>query len=688
LRNSIVAGNSGYDYWSVYADDIHGSVAVSNGRNIIGTIDGVDPFGDLTNVDPAKVFASVHDFGGGGDLVLVNGTCVAPLRDAVDNPALAGADPATAGATDQRGAVRPAPDGTAPDVGAYELTQKAHISNTPTAGDDHLLGTTGNDVIDALAGNDHIRGIAGNDVLSGNTGNDVVLGGAGNDRLDGGVDADTASYATVAAAVTVNLAAGTATGEGSDTLVSVENATGGTGADTLTGDGGANLLAGGGGADSLVGAAGADTLEGGAGIDTLAGGADGDLYRLADATDQVQELAGGGDDTIEAGFTFSLALLAEVEGLTLAGAAAIDGTGNTLANTITGNAAANTLAGAEGNDTLSGGEGNDRLDGGTGADAMDGGLGDDTYVVDAAGDTVSEGPGGGIDAVEASVTHTLAAEVENLLLTGGATINGTGNALNNVLTGNGGANVLSGGGGTDSLSGAGGADTLNGDGASDTLAGGGGADLLQGGAGNDVYVIDALDSIVDTAGIDRVQAGFTYTLASLDLENLTLTGAAAIDGTGNANANNLQGNTGANVLLGLDGADTLTGGAGNDTLVGGLGADRLVPGVGLDTIRYAFAAEGGDTIVSYRGVDDTIEVSAAGFGGGLTAGVNVVTTGRYVANATGLADSAVGVGQFVFETDTALLRWDADGTGVGAAVVVANLTGATAWAGTEIVVIA
>ena len=84
---------------------------------------------------------------------------------------------------------------------------------------------------------------------------------------------------------------------------------------------------------------------------------------------------------------------------------------------------------------------------------MIGGLGDDTYIVDSTTDTITEGSSSGTDTVQSSVTFSLAsiANVENLTLTGSASINGTGNALSNVLLGNSGNNTLDGDAGADTL---------------------------------------------------------------------------------------------------------------------------------------------------------------------------------------------------------------------------------------------
>jgi len=184
--------------------------------------------------------------------------------------------------------------------------------------------------------------------------------------------------------------------------------------------------------------------------------------------------------------------------------------------------------------------------------------------------------------VKTSISFSLDTNVENLTLLGTAALAGTGNALANQITGNTAANSLTGG---DDV------DTLNGGLGNDTLDGGAGADLMRGGAGNDSYIADDggdradegdPGTGLDSGGIDIVLASAPYTLSTF-VENLTLTGIAGIDGTGNALANKIVGNGADNALAGDLGNDTLTGAGGADSLDGGVGTDSMSCGAGNDT---------------------------------------------------------------------------------------------------------
>ena len=141
-------------------------------------------------------------------------------------------------------------------------------------------GGNGNDTINVTSvGDSVLNGDAGNDRLTGGSGNDTLIGGAGNDRLAGGAGTDTVSFVDVtntAIAVTANLGAGTASGNGADTMTGNENLIGGAGNDVLTGNSNANNLTGGSGNDTLIGGAGNDSLNLGAGGQELADGGSGD----------------------------------------------------------------------------------------------------------------------------------------------------------------------------------------------------------------------------------------------------------------------------------------------------------------------------------------------------------------------------------------------------------------------------
>ncbi len=136
---------------------------------------------------------------------------------------------------------------------------------------DKLDGNLGANTLNGGAGNDGLWGQAGNDSILGGDGNDTIGGGLGNDRLNGGAGIDVLHYGR-AVAVTVNLATGSATGEGTDALSLLENITGSRGADKLTGTDAVNIIQGGGGNDSVLGQGGNDKLYGAAGNDALTGG--------------------------------------------------------------------------------------------------------------------------------------------------------------------------------------------------------------------------------------------------------------------------------------------------------------------------------------------------------------------------------------------------------------------------------
>ncbi|WP_197492010.1 calcium-binding protein, partial [Rhizobium bangladeshense] len=157
------------------------------------------------------------------------------------------------------------------------------------------------------------------------------------------------------------------------------------------------------------------------------------------------------------------------------------------------------------------------LNGGAGADSLIGGAGNDTYILDDAGDLVTEAADAGTDTVRTNLAiYTLAANVENLSFAGTGAFAGTGNNLDNTITGGAADDTLSGGAGND------------------TLNGGAGADTLIGGEGDDTYIVDNTGDIVTEAadeGTDTVRAtSASYTLAA-NLENLSYIGTAAFTGT-------------------------------------------------------------------------------------------------------------------------------------------------------------
>ena len=240
------------------------------------------------------------------------------------------------------------------------------------------------------------------------------------------------------------------------------NIASGLGNDTITIEGGGSHL-------NINAGAGNDIISLKGGDHYANGGTGNDTYIINNTTDIITEDADAGTDTVQSSIAYTLA--SNFENLTLTGTAAINGTGNTLNNTLTGNAAANVLNGGAGNDTMVGGKGND------------------TYYVDATGDVVTEAANAGTDAIITTLsTYSISAltNIENLSYTGSSDAVLTGNTLANTLTGSTG---------------------------NDTLAGGLGNDILTGGSGSDIFIFDTVanasknkDTITDfTSGTDHIQ---------------------------------------------------------------------------------------------------------------------------------------------------------------------------------------
>lgn len=202
-----------------------------------------------------------------------------------------------------------------------------------------------------------------------------------------------------------------------------------------------------------------------------------------------------------------------------------------------------------------------------------------------------------VDTIQSSVSYTQPDGVENIILTGSANINATGNALDNVITGNKGKNVLD---------------------------GGAGADTLIGGKGNDTYIIDTLgDHITEdlNAGTDLVKvniadAGGSYTLAK-NVENAQLINSVAFNLIGNDLANTLKGNDQANILDGGAGVDKLIGGAGDDTYIvdltsAGMPQDIIIDSAGNDTLQLRGTSSNTNAVTWILTNAENLDASATG----------------------------------------------------------------------------
>ena len=355
-----------------------------------------------------------------------------------------------------------------------------------------------------------INGSASENTILGGSGNDTLAGGEGNDTLDGGAGHDTASYALLTdpvISVAANLVTGQATiGTEIDTLISIENLTGGAGHDSLTGDGNDNILSGGRGDDTLIGGDGNDTA---------------DYSYLGPSQSLTINLAQAGANAIVSGSGSEADTLIAIENI-------VGGDSDDL---ILGDNANNDLRGGAGNDTISGGKGADTLDGGAGENTLTYANANATMTI---GVTVNlaSGTGSGGDANGDVITN-----FRNII----------GSSKNDYLIGDDRVNRLEGGDGVD------------------TLNGGNGADILIGGAGNDVYEIDMLDQIVEQngGGFDTVRLTAAYTGDMYALQD----NVEAIDASALNRSMTLYGTLGDDFIQGTQAADVFFGDIGNDTYV-------------------------------------------------------------------------------------------------------------------------
>jgi Ca2+-binding RTX toxin-like protein len=521
-------------------------------------------------------------------------------------------------------------------------------------GNDIISGGDGNDILSGNTGNDVLTGGEGNDQLLGGDGNDTLAGGNGINTLTGGAGNDTYLVEALTDTIVELAAGGTDTvqtalnGYSLASMPEVENLTLiGTGDLSGTGNAGAN---------TLTGNTGNNILDGGAGADTMVGGKGNDTYYVDSNSDVITELANQGFDTeivTVSGITMSTTV--EVLQIADSAGAGITATGssagskmmaNKWGSKLTGGAANDTLVSGAAGDTLNGGTGtadiasyenatagvtatlgisatitgeaigdtytaidgltgsnlDDKLygftaaaailDGGKGNDQLFGGTANDTFVVDAAGDVVSDTGGTG-DTVQSWISNSLVnyTGIENLTLLGADNINATGNTGTNVITGNDGDNILDGG-----------ADTI--------------ADTLKGGLGNDTYVLrSTLDAITETDGIDTIQAEVSGITMAAGTEILILTANAGAGATATGNATGVK-------MVSNNLGSKLTGGAANDILVSGSGADTLTGGAGTADIASYENASGNVSVTldlanwgSNSGTTDTY-VTIEGLQGG------------------------------------------------------------------------
>ena len=594
----ILSGGNGNDTASYMSSPAGVTVDLSS-----GTASGGDATGDtLTSVENVEGTSQADTVVGSADdnvIVTADGNDTVTSGAGNDTVNAGPGDDLIVGGSGEGNDNYNGGDGT--DTARYSSAIASITVNLRTGA---AYSTAGNDAasigVDSIAGIENIISGSYDDVLQGSAENNDIYGGDGSDiAVFAGTDTEyrfiydgNSNSLTVIDKVSGR--------DGTDVLFSVEGLKfansagpissyipnkiiGSPGSETIIGSVGNDELYGLAGIDKLVGNAGSDLLDGGEGPDTMEGGDGNDSYIVDNAGDKVKEAAkaSGGTDTVYTSLPF-YTLPAGVENLVYTGGGNFSGKGNKSSN------------------RMYGGPASDVLDGQKGVDVMAGGAGDDTYVVDSPSDLVNEDPNGGVDQVISSVTiTTLSQNVEVLTLKKG-NINGTGNALDNVIIGSTSNNILSGGDGADTLIGGMGNDTFFGETAASQ---GDDADTISYGGAKKGVVFSLVNTLAGQktggAGTDRI-----YDISGI--ENLTGTSFNDI----------LSGSTIGNLIHGSEGNDLISGLAGSDVLFGDAGLDVIDCGADTDADRAAYAQPSDsqiganrDQITSFSTDTDLIELS-------------------------------------------------------------------------------
>ena len=474
-----------------------------------------------------------------------------------------------------------------------------------------------------------VNGGTGNDTLRNNSNRSVTfIGGLGDDTITGLGNHDTVDYSSSANGVNVDLAAGTATGDGTDELTNIGDVIGSSHDDTIAGDDRPNDLQGGGGIDTVdysgvtstsangitltlgvpaivpgTTSAGADTLGGFENVigspynDSINGDANGNTIEGSAGDDTIDGV--GGQDTVS--YAHSPAGVS----VDLGSGLASDGYGNTdfivtnSVENVTGSAHDDSLTGDGNTNDLNGGDGNDTLAGHSGNDTLNGGNGSNTADYSAAAAGVTANIAAGAASADGDGGTDTYLNIQNL----------TGSGQADSLTGDDGPNTINGAGSGDTIVGGAGNDVLNGqNGGGDTIDGGTGDDAIDGGTGSDDTVSYA--SSISSAAGDGVRvdlgAGTAAAIGTNDAGHDTLAGLE--DAVGSPFVDNLTGDPGANVLTGAGGNDSFGFSGGGDTFDGGTGTNSA--DFSADTSGIALELTVLDT--PQAGADNTTIASSGG----------------------------------------------------------------------------